>query len=285
MVLTVIKNTATHSGLQVSVTGTDDNDGYLRNPTSIVECSGGSATCDGVCTGTCVWTGTSTGRQGPVSHDLVLLHGSLLLIAWALLAPLGFIIKRNPNTLFDLSGKVCGYPLAFLLHGIMMSTAVCFTVTGVLIALIGFDQRALFGHYPIGVVVFIVVAIQPFPALFCRPDHGQPKRKYFNWVHWLGGGLALTLGAINVILGTMNYRTLWNNCIAPTFIGCAAASIGFVAVLGIVCEVLRRRQEAAAAPAPITHESELEEVGAVKDGDKVAEPQGKTDEEKVAPPT
>eukprot|EP00657_Telonema_sp_P-1_P002686 TRINITY_DN16207_c0_g1_i1.p1 TRINITY_DN16207_c0_g1~~TRINITY_DN16207_c0_g1_i1.p1 ORF type:complete len:162 (+),score=51.16 TRINITY_DN16207_c0_g1_i1:1-486(+) len=125
----------------------------------------------------------------------------------------------------------------------MMSTAVVFTITGVSIALAGFDHRALYGHGIIGVVVFIAALVQPLPALFCRPDHGQPKRKYFNRVHWSFGSLALVLGAVNVLLGTFNYMTLWDNCTAPVFIGCAAAGIGGVVVLGVVLEALRHRAE------------------------------------------
>ena len=123
-----------------------------------------------------------------------------------------------------------------------MLAAVVFTIVGVAIALLKFDRRALFGHYPLGLVVFAIVCFQPLPALICRPEHGQPRRKYFNWVHWLGGGLALGLGAVNVILGTLNYSTLWDNCVAPSFIFLAAAGIGFVVVLGIVLEVVRCQQ-------------------------------------------
>lgn len=244
MVLPLIEATTKNEGFAVTATGTDNGDGYLRDITFMVECTGSS--CDGVCSaGTC-WSGFLSGRQGEVNHDLVLVHGSLLLVSWAFLAPMAFIIKRNPTTLLDLSVKVCGYPLAFLLHAILMLTSVVFTITGVLIALIGFDRRALLGHFPIGVVVFCVVVFQPIPALFCRPEHGEPRRKYFNWIHWAGGGIALSLGAVNVILGTMNYKTLWSNCIAPSFIGCAAAGIGFCVVVFVVTEILRRRQEGGA---------------------------------------
>jgi hypothetical protein len=61
--------------------------------------------------------------------------------------------------------------------------------------------------------VFVLAIAQPIEGFFFRPAHDSPKRKYFNIIHhYTGGFLAVGLGMLNVVLGCLNYNTLWNNC-------------------------------------------------------------------------
>uniref|UniRef100_A0A7S1ATV7 Cytochrome b561 domain-containing protein n=1 Tax=Noctiluca scintillans TaxID=2966 RepID=A0A7S1ATV7_NOCSC len=233
----LISATSTHEGLALTVTGYDDGSGTLR-VSSVVECVGFS--CDGVCVG-CTGSPTFSGIQGPVNHDSVLAHGSLLIVAWAFLAPGAFLVKRHAPIIprLNLTRMVKGYPLHFLIHACLMLAVVLLTIIAVSIAVAGFDRRALYGHLPVGFAVVAVAFIQPFPALFCRPDKESPKRVYFNWFHRAGGAFCLFFGAVNVVLGAMNYRVLWDPCRASIIIGFALGGVSLSICLGVVLEVYR----------------------------------------------
>lgn len=51
-------------------------------------------------------------------------------------------------------------------------------------------------HAILGTVTTIVCFLQPIGAFF-RPHPGTPRRPIFNWLHWLGGNVAHTLGSKN----------------------------------------------------------------------------------------
>jgi hypothetical protein len=162
-----------------------------------------------------------------------------MLIAWAFLAPTAWLIKRHQDGVNYLTGgtvKIFGYPLPFLLHGSFMLTAVFLTIVGGSIALITFPRRAMSGHLPIGYTVIAVAIFQPFPALFCRPEHDSPRRKYFNWVHKAGGATALILGPINVFLGCLNYRFLWDNCGVAQWYTLASIGVGLAVLAALFAE-------------------------------------------------
>eukprot|EP00656_Telonema_subtile_P057359 TRINITY_DN9409_c0_g1_i3.p1 TRINITY_DN9409_c0_g1~~TRINITY_DN9409_c0_g1_i3.p1 ORF type:complete len:222 (+),score=70.52 TRINITY_DN9409_c0_g1_i3:94-759(+) len=208
-------------------------------------------------------------------YNLVLTHAVLLISSWCFLAPMAIVFKRNPTTLacLDLSRKVAGYPLAFLLHGIFMGTAVLFTFIGVMIALIGFDRRATDEHISLGVSVFAIAVFQPVPALFCRPEHDSPKRIYFKILHIVGGVTACVLGIVNVWLGIDNFKTLWNKCEGPSFTIAMFALLGVVAVLAVVLEVLKcckGSPQPETVPAPETEmESDPEQAARKEDKDQI----------------
>ena len=245
--LNVIRNTATKAGLQVTAIGDDDGSGYLRGAT-VLECISNSENdCDGHCVG-CegapnfpLSSGTPSNR-----HTLVIIHGTLLLLAWAFIAPTAYLIKHNMVHYSCLTSKVYNLPLGFVLHGSLMLTAVLFTIVGVGIALHSFDHRAVYGHLQIGVLVLCLAIWQPLPALFCRPAHGNKRRPAFNRVHRWGGFLCLILGGLNTFLGFLNYKTLWDNCNAPNFLVAVLVGLFGCLICGMGLEWLSKRTKARA---------------------------------------
>lgn len=245
-VVELINDSPLLNGFAVTAVGEDTGDGVLRNA-NFVACNTSATDCtSGICeSGNCISLALTDSLQTSVSPNLVLLHGAFMICAWAFFAPVAWLIKRHVKTLpsLNLGRKVAGFPLAFLLHGGLMLSAVICTIIGVSIAFADFDWRSIGAHGPIGIIVFILAIWQPLPAILCRPSHESPRRIWFNRVHRTGGALALLLGALNVILGTMNYRTLWDNCIAPIFMGIAFALIGILALSAIILEYMSRKGE------------------------------------------
>jgi len=134
------------TGFMVTVTG--QKDGYSLTNAKLTQCKGGKAACDGVCIGCTSENIVPQSYLGP-DPDLVIIHGALLFVAWVVLAPMAFLIKRFPHihpALPDLSQKkLKGLPLHFLLHGFMMLTVVIFTIAGVGIALGNFGRPSRAG--------------------------------------------------------------------------------------------------------------------------------------------
>jgi hypothetical protein len=122
---------------------------YLRGVTVMVECTGGASVCDTVCTGCGTLPGqTTTSLQTSIKPGIVIAHGSLLIVAWAFCAPIAALIKRHAATLpsLNLTRKVRGFPLAFLLHASIMSVAAMLTIVAVGLAFSNFKWRAIAGH-------------------------------------------------------------------------------------------------------------------------------------------
>mmetsp|Transcript_55492 Transcript_55492/g.132287 ORF Transcript_55492/g.132287 Transcript_55492/m.132287 type:complete len:368 (-) Transcript_55492:253-1356(-) len=237
--LDVIKASGRNRGLFVTATGVDDGLGRLTGA-NMSECFGN---CDGICLGIGCLDSARPSHSEPVEREHVHLHGACMLIAWAVLAPFAAIIKRHMTRLpFGLSEvKVGKFPIGFVIHGAMMLTAVTLTLVGGILALGAFDRRAVAGHFPIGLVVMILAIWQPLPAIFCRPEHDSPNRKYFNWVHVGGGRLCIFLGVVNVFLGAYNFRTLWDNCTAMGWFIAASLAIVAAIVTAVVMECMARR--------------------------------------------
>jgi len=237
--LDVIKASGRNEGLLVTAVGLDDGAGRLI-VANITECFGTS--CDGICTG-CASNSARPSHAFPVDRTLVHLHGACMLMAWAFIAPIAAIIKRHQFILpFGLSEvKVGKFPIGFVIHGVMMLTAVLLTLIGGIIALGGFDRRAVFGHFPIGLIVIVLAFWQPLPAIFCRPEHDSPRRKYFNWVHGIGGRVCIFLGVVNVFLGCFNFQTLWDNCTSMGWWIPAALGVLTAIVLAILMECRARK--------------------------------------------
>jgi len=179
-------------------------------------------------------SGSETKTKEPPNQDLVKLHAILQSVAWGVLAPCAVVIKRFRPFMGD--RKVGKYPLAFLLHGALMSTAIIFCVTGVIIAFAAFDHRTTKAHAPLGMIVMILAFIQPWPAIFCRPDHESPKRKFFTIAHVGNGVLLILLAPVVCVLGMLNYKDLWDESVAP-FGAIVYAGFGISLVVGIALQV------------------------------------------------
>mmetsp|Transcript_41574 Transcript_41574/g.75347 ORF Transcript_41574/g.75347 Transcript_41574/m.75347 type:complete len:367 (+) Transcript_41574:56-1156(+) len=237
--LDVIKASQRNRGLLVTAVGVDQGGGRLQ-VANMTECFGSS--CDGICLG-CASDSGRPSHTSPVSRGLVHLHGACMLLAWAFIAPLAAVIKRHQFRLpFGLAEvRVRKFPLGFVLHGAMMLTAVVLTLIGGIVALGAFERRAVAAHFPIGVAVILLAFWQPLPAIFCRPEHDSPRRKYFNWIHGGGGRLCIFCGVLNVFLGCYNFQTLWDNCTALGWWIPAAFGVFTSLVLAIVMECVARK--------------------------------------------
>ncbi|KAL6566000.1 hypothetical protein OROHE_005055 [Orobanche hederae] len=120
-------------------------------------------------------------------------HGTLALLAWGLILPLGAIIarylKHNERLWYYLH---VGFQFVGFLLGVA-AVAVGLTLENKLHAFIP-------AHKGIGIFVFVLTILQVF-AFITRPSTDSKYRKYWNWYHnWLGR-ICLFFAAVNIVLG------------------------------------------------------------------------------------
>jgi len=234
------------AGLKVTIFG-DDNGKNELTVINVTECTGNASVCDDVCTG-CISTGYIKGTASGIDVDLVRAHAGLLMTAWIYIAPLAWLIKRHQHTPGFPNPKWGKWPIAFLVHGSMMMIVWILTIAGVSIAISEFKMDAsratTAGHLYLGLALFSLTLIQPFPALFCRPAGDSPRRKYFNWFHKSVGALCLILGVVQCYGGVENYKRLWQGK-CDSMSRYMAPYLGGLVIFGltaIVLEVYRQVQ-------------------------------------------
>eukprot|EP00294_Goniomonas_avonlea_P001002 CAMPEP_0114546554 /NCGR_PEP_ID=MMETSP0114-20121206/3994_1 /TAXON_ID=31324 /ORGANISM="Goniomonas sp, Strain m" /LENGTH=559 /DNA_ID=CAMNT_0001731053 /DNA_START=8 /DNA_END=1687 /DNA_ORIENTATION=+ len=171
----------------------------------------------------------------PTWFTIAWLHGILMIIGWGICLQAGGFIARYFRHL---------NPLWFKLHrGLQVAGLVIATAGLVLGGLSTAGGHFAFAHGAIGIVIMILGISQPIGAIF-RPHPEQPNRKYFNWIHWTAGRLALVLALCNIPLGMLLIM-------APTGLWAfwIALEAAFV-LLYVVFEIRKRRAPPKAAPAP-----------------------------------
>lgn len=130
-------------------------------------------------------------------HQLA--HGSLMLISWGFLLPLGVIIARFLRRLD---------PLWFKVHRAMQMTGVSLALIGFIIAVSSFNvfqagyPAVNIMHGSLGLIVMTLGVLQPINAYFRPHEKGTVKRQRWEYLHKGSGYAAVCLGPITVIIGS-----------------------------------------------------------------------------------
>jgi hypothetical protein len=144
------------------------------------------------------------GGDGSEHHRWSVIHGSLMILSWGAILPMGVIsahfLKHRPNALW------------FKLHRALQVSGVIIAAAGFTVALTQFDvfaagSGASFVHGCLGVATMTLGFWQPINAVF-RP-HNPPageekplKRKVWEVVHKCSGYTAIALAALTIAIGT-----------------------------------------------------------------------------------
>ena len=176
---------------------------------------------------------SSANTPAPATVDsrtqMIIAHGSLMAIAWCLIAPSAIVIARHFRN-HD--------PLWFKLHRFMQYSVVIITTIAISLAFSFGSGPAMTSHKGIGITVFVLALIQPIVA-FVRPHKGEPNRKKFNNFHHLNGYAMQALGFANCMIGLNYWRTDPASVDTYYYLIAAAVVYGLVFLLGLVFEFTR----------------------------------------------
>jgi len=186
-------------------------------------------------------TGSAAGgAAGPLpvtdTTRMKLVHGSLMLVGWGFLLPLGVVI----------ASQLKGYknPLWFKLHRAIQLVGLSIALGAFTIALV---QLSPFGgnlHGSLGVTVMALGLAQPLNA-FIRPHPmpKTPKRALWELVHKGSGYIAVALAGATIITGIVLFdnqeKASVPNALIPMIIA-YAVGVTVVVVLAIVFRSLKK---------------------------------------------
>uniref|UniRef100_A0A8C4RAZ0 Cytochrome b561 domain-containing protein n=1 Tax=Eptatretus burgeri TaxID=7764 RepID=A0A8C4RAZ0_EPTBU len=158
------------------------------------------------------------GRRGPLYLKT---HAALMVTVWLGLVSFGILVARFYRFAWS-TQQLCSQKVWFQMHRTAMVMAFVLTIVAVSLAFVyrGGWSTVAGVHAYLGIIVVVLVVIQPIMALF-RPHPEAPKvlhlvmkmsllcsRRYiFNWVHWAVGMSAWILAVATVFLG-VDVRTL-----------------------------------------------------------------------------
>lgn len=129
-------------------------------------------------------------------------HAILMVLAWALLAPLGILIARlvRRGKLEDL--KIGSNQSWFVLHRGLMVTAVTITIISLIIIMVnrGGWSKSAGTHAILGIITVVLAILNPIGAFF-RPDKFSVNRVFFNIIHSSNGYLTLIFSIATIFLG------------------------------------------------------------------------------------
>lgn len=189
------------------------------------------------------------------------LHGSFAIIAWMVMANLGFIIARYYKPL--LPSKQCfGADVWFLIHRILMVSASILTITAFIIII--YDHTGKFdvgstsfqnAHPYIGIIIFCFVIINPAIG-FLRPAKDHRFRPVFYWMHFSIGCGAMLLALINISIGLRLKEAAIPEKGFYLFIGYESFQVLVVAVLEILKVIGKRKQNDYADMMPISRQED-----------------------------
>ena len=167
-------------------------------------------------------------------------HGSVMVFTWILITSTGIILARYFKKSWP-SRTVCGKPVWFAAHRLVMSVAAISTLLGFMFVLVYTQGQWVKddhgrAHAIIGVIVVGLAFLQPFMALFrCEPD--SRYRFIFNYFHALVGFSAWILAMATLVLATTKFNEIF-----PTTTGwiLMAAWIGWMVAICLVFEWIQR---------------------------------------------
>uniref|UniRef100_A0A8C4RCZ3 Cytochrome b561 domain-containing protein n=1 Tax=Eptatretus burgeri TaxID=7764 RepID=A0A8C4RCZ3_EPTBU len=149
------------------------------------------------------------------------MDAALMVTVWLGLVSFGILVARFYRFAWS-TQQLCSQKVWFQMHRTAMVMAFVLTIVAVSLAFVyrGGWSTVAGVHAYLGIIVVVLVVIQPIMALF-RPHPEAPKvlhlvmkmsllcsRRYiFNWVHWAVGMSAWILAVATVFLG-VDVRTL-----------------------------------------------------------------------------
>ncbi len=149
----------------------------------------------------------SYGSLEPPSNMHIKLHGSLMVIAWYLMASSGvFIARYGKQQFFGI--KFMGKDLWFPIHQCLMLSTWLLTLVAFLVMVIEYKFDPLMSlaldlnpHALIGLCATCFMFVQPFMAMMrCHPGHRF--RFLFDYAHSMIGFTSLILGAVAIYFAT-----------------------------------------------------------------------------------
>ncbi|CAF4552349.1 unnamed protein product [Rotaria sp. Silwood1] len=166
----------------------------------------------------------------PKDERLVYAHGTVMVLAWILLASTGILFARYGRLLrIGTRRKLLGSMIWFQIHRLILCLVTITTLLGFFLILVNEngkwvsadkDGRRIFAHSVLGAIIVCCTLLQAWIALFrCRPD--SPYRSIFNWLHRSMGYLPFFLSIPTIFLIVVEPKAL------PMERG------GFIAILSI----------------------------------------------------
>ncbi|KAL3841488.1 hypothetical protein ACJMK2_019626 [Sinanodonta woodiana] len=139
--------------------------------------------------------------------DLAKVHGSLMIVAWILLASIGIVMPRFYKPVWP-DSRIFGEKVWFQIHRACMVLVLFLVAASFIIIFIeadGYSETALWtnlqkAHPILGIIIMALTVINPVMALF-RPHPDEPRRKIFNIAHFGVGTVAFILAIINIFIG------------------------------------------------------------------------------------
>jgi len=186
-----------------------------------------------------------TFHVNPASDDsktkLLKAHGIIMVFTWIFIASTGIILARYFKRSWP-EQTLCGKPIWYSTHRLLMSLVSALTLLGFMFVLVYTGGQWVKedhekAHAIIGAIVTGLAFIQPFMALFrCDPD--SPYRFIFNYVHALVGTSAFLLSIVTLFLATTNFKGIFSTSagwILMTIWVC------WIVCLCLILEYLQRR--------------------------------------------
>lgn len=129
---------------------------------------------------------------------LVMVHGSLMIVAWIGLASIGIFLSRYYKKTW-VNQKVCGkHDVWFFWHIICMILTWVLTISAFIIIFVEVGQWRTSVHAITGTIVTALLFFQPIGAVF-RPKPTHPGRPIFNFLHFSSGNIMYVLALITIL--------------------------------------------------------------------------------------
>ncbi|XP_056017910.1 putative ferric-chelate reductase 1 isoform X2 [Ostrea edulis] len=142
-------------------------------------------------------------------YPLIKVHACLMILAWIFCTGVGLVFARFYKPVWS-ERTILGLKVWFQFHRGLMVTTLVLTLVGFIIIFVevnGYsqisapmDKTYLKSHPILGIIVTILVVINPVMALF-RPGPKDKNRPIFNWGHWAVGMAAHILSVITICFG------------------------------------------------------------------------------------
>ena len=152
--------------------------------------------------------GTAQSVVGARDFEEVRTHGGAMIAIWAYWVPLAIVIKGAGPLVCK--GKVCEFPIPFVIHIAMMFIAMSLTTVFAAIALSEFDNDVEYGHREIGIVILSIGWVQVLGGI-AKPANDSSFRIYWGWGHLLFGFSIFILAVVQMAYGYKNLETLYAN--------------------------------------------------------------------------
>ena len=150
-------------------------------------------------------------RGAPVAlagnKDYIMLHGAIMTVAWAYLAPLAILAKRFGPGLGCSRNQNATYPLPFVLHAGLMGITIACTVAMVILALAEFSGDNSRDHKTVGLIVLCLSLLQLVMQV-AKPPRSSDYRKYFYYGHAVQGVVCYALAMSQMFTGPRDYNDM-----------------------------------------------------------------------------